>query len=230
VLVVERLSLESLLILFEAQDLAFSSGPSRPEQAVSFSVSSGGCVWVTGPSGRGKSTLLRTIARLIPPVGGYMALDGAPWANVPSVQWRRQVIYLHQKVVLFPGTVKSNLEKPFGLRSRSKQRLDLEQTFSDAVRLLLPEDILGRDALTLSVGEASRVALLRSLAVHPKLLLLDEITAGLDPASRDATIALLQDWVKRVDRGIIGVTHDESVRTLLDGQEIPLGNDRGTSD
>jgi ABC-type iron transport system FetAB ATPase subunit len=89
-------------------------------------------------------------------------------------------------------------------------------------RLFLPEGILERDALVISVGEASRVALVRALLLRPDVLLLDEPTAALDPDSKEAAADLLREWVSSSNRGIVGVTHDESLRRLLPGHEVRL--------
>ncbi len=101
-------------------------------------------------------------------------------------------------------------------------KLDMEEATQYLTRLLLPEEILDRDAMVISVGEASRVALVRALLLNPDILLLDEPTAALDPAGRAAMAQLLSEWVSLPKRGIVGVTHDESVRNLLPGREVLL--------
>lgn len=204
------------------ENLTINSGPGGAVTRVSFSLVNGGVIWIKGPSGSGKTTLLRMLARLTSLGRGQVRLDDAPWEEIPPVEWRNRVAYLHQKSVLFPGTVRDNLTKPFTFRSRSRQNLDLQwadQTFS---RLLLRQDILERDAATLSVGEASRVALVRALMGEPQVLLPDEVTAALDADARDAVVRLIKDWLNNGNRGIVGVSHDEAVMSLLPGEEVLL--------
>ena len=130
---------------------------------------------------------------------------------------------MHQKPVLIEGTVLSNLQRAFGFRGSNTVRPDMRVVAEELSSLLLPEKILDRDALTLSVGEAARVALVRAMLIRPQVLLLDELTAALDSNSRDAVISLLKTWLDSDDRGIIGVTHDEVLKQLLPGEEIMLG-------
>ncbi len=212
-------------LLFEVRDLVFNSRPGSTATRISCALSSGEVLWITGPSGQGKTTLLRTFARLNPPVQGEVFLDGESWRTIPAVLWRSRVLYTHQKAVLFRGSVEDNLKKAFTLRSRTSQRLDIRTAEQQMSRLLLPADILNRDALTLSVGESSSVALVRSLLVNPQVLLLDELTAALDEKSRDAVIDLLQEWLCSGRRAVIGVSHDAEARETMAGEEIVLGGE-----
>ncbi|MBI5248918.1 MAG: ATP-binding cassette domain-containing protein [Desulfomonile tiedjei] len=188
-----------------------------------FQLGPSGTVWITGSSGIGKTTILRTLARLNESSGVEVFLDGVSWARIPSMQWRKRVVYLHQKPVLFRGTVLENLEKAFSFRCRSSERLDLKSVQALLSRLLLDSDVLSEDARLLSVGEGARVALVRSLAVNPQILLLDEITAALDPRTRDEVVSLLKEWLLSGRRGIVGVSHDDYVKQVLTGREIFLG-------
>jgi putative ABC transport system ATP-binding protein len=208
--------------LFALHRLVFPVRGNERSRPVTLFLPDHGVIWIKGRSGEGKTTLLRTIARLVPLLGGDMLLQGVPWQRVPPVDWRTRVTYFHQKPVVFPGTVLSNLQRAFSFRSRYRQSLNVERARDLLATLLLPGDILSRDALTLSVGEASRVALVRGLMTHPQVLLLDEPTAALDPKSGEALAATLGEWVSTGQRGIFAVAHDKEVIQMLPGEEIAL--------
>ena len=213
------------MILFEAKRLRFLVGPAQKPREVNFALESGEMIWISGHSGSGKTTLLRTLARLSPPNGGDLLLQGKRWEDIPARAWRSHVGYVHQKPVLFPGTVESNLTRPFDLYARRSLKPNINQAFDHLTRLLLPKNVLEQDALTLSVGESSRVALVRSLMVNPMVLLLDEPTASLDNKAREAVADLLRDWLASDDRAIVAVSHDENTIRRLYGKEIVLEDD-----
>lgn len=208
--------------LMNVVGLVASSVKGDAPAPLSFRLDPGGVVWITGPSGKGKTTVLRGLARLAESSQGQVFLDGHSWNDVPPIQWRKKVVYIHQKAVLFRGTVLENFKKAFSLRCRSSERLDMELVRGLAARLLLPDDVLDRDAHLLSVGEGARVALVRSLLVNPQVLLIDEITAALDSESRGEVLSLLKEWLASQRRGIVGVSHDDNVKQVLNGQEIRL--------
>jgi len=210
------------LALFELDGLQFNSSPGKVVRKISFVLQRATVVWVKGPSGEGKTTLLKSLARLTSPVGGEMSLDGVSWRYIPATAWRRSVVYLHQKPVLFPGTVRSNILTAFDLKTRAKQAPDMESAKEMLARLMLPVELLEQDALTISVGEACRVALIRALIAKPRVLLLDEPTSALDANAGEVLAALLQEWISTGDRGIVGASHDEALMDRLPGRQIDL--------
>jgi putative ABC transport system ATP-binding protein len=159
---------------------------------------------------------------LVAAVDGEVLLEGVSWNGIRAMEWRTRVSYLHQKSVLFPGTVQANLEKPFVFGIRAGRSPDLRLAEEYLGRLLLAPAILNRDALTLSVGEASRVALVRGLLADPQVLLLDEPSAALDPAANEAMASLLSDWVSGEVRGIVATAHDREIIRRLPGAEIEM--------
>ncbi len=191
-------------------------------RTVSFHLASGETLWIGGRSGAGKSTLLRTLGRLLAPAGGRLLLKGVPWADIPAVTWRIQVTYLHQKPVLFAGSVRENLDRGLSFQSVKRNPTGSRDPAALLCELRLPTDVLDRDALTLSVGESARVALVRSLLISPKVLLLDEITAGLDQTSADAVGDVLDEWLRAGDHAIFGVSHDDRLPTRLPGSALTL--------
>lgn len=181
-------------------------------------------VWLLGRSGIGKTTILRTIARLHETLGVSMKHRGTTYHQIEPRRWRSSMLYVNQKPVMFRGSVRENIFKPFGLRL-NKDRIPENASVVTLLRkLYLSDSVLERDAMTLSVGEAARICLVRALLLSPDILLLDEPTASLDLDSRKAVAKTLNEWLSLTDSGIIGVTHDETLTGMAPGLEIHLGS------
>ncbi len=186
-------------------------------------IHAGQVVWLLGRSGIGKTTVLRTIARLNETPGVSMKHRGTTFQQIEPRRWRSLILYVSQKPILFRGSVRENIFKPFGLRLNKYRIPNIGPVTTLLENLYLPESILERDALTLSVGEAARICLIRSMVLAPEILLLDEPTASLDLDSRKAVAKTLIEWLSITNRGIIGVTHDETLTGIAPGLEIHLG-------
>jgi ABC-type iron transport system FetAB ATPase subunit len=152
------------------------AGPNGPYD---FALQAGECVAVQGPSGAGKSVLLRMLADLDPHEGEVL-LDGQPSASMPAPQWRADVVYQAAEPAWWEACA--------GAHFAPAQRGFVEETMR---ALNLRPALLDTDIDRLSTGERQRLALVRSLAAQPRVLLLDEPTAALDPASTARAEALL---------------------------------------
>ena len=168
---------------------------------------------VIGPSGAGKSSLLRLVNRLDEPTGGTVLLHGRDYRDLDPASLRRSIGMVMQRAYLFPGTVAENLA--FGPRQQGST-----MTGTEIESLLYEVGLAGyafRDALTLSGGEAQRVAITRALANEPEVLLLDEPTSALDEASRGSVEQLLESLIRERHLTCIWVTHSlEQARTMAD--------------
>lgn len=172
---------------------------------VSMDISAGEIVCLLGPSGGGKSSLLRCINRLTEPPAGIVYLGNDDVTQMDVLALRRRVGMVFQKVTLFPGTVAENVRYGVALQDRSLTAADIAHLLALAD---LPDDMAGQDGQTLSVGEAQRVAIARALATAPSALLLDEPSSALDPAaSRRVEDTMLK---LRQELGLtqLWVTHD----------------------
>jgi putative ABC transport system ATP-binding protein len=165
---------------------------------------------VMGPSGSGKSVLMRSLALLDPIDGGEMRFLGEPVATDDVPAYRCRVAYIAQQPGLFAGTVEDNLRLPFTLRAHRQRRFDrgavvpmLEATGRSA-------SFLGKAARDLSGGEAELLNLLRVLQLDPSILLLDEPTSALDAAASAMVEALVSRWARRkpAEAAALWVTHD----------------------
>jgi ABC-type multidrug transport system ATPase subunit len=134
-----------------------------------FEVEAGACVVIQGPSGAGKSVLLRMLADLDPHEGEAL-LDGAAASTMPPSEWRARVVYQAAEPAWWEATPAAHFDDA-----------QLEDARAYLAQLGLRPDILDDDLQHLSTGERQRLALLRSLSRKPRVLLLDEPTAALDP-------------------------------------------------
>jgi putative ABC transport system ATP-binding protein len=187
-------------VLLFAEDLAYDApgdtGPLRVLDGLDLALDAGELVDVGGPSGVGKTTLLRALARLLPGARGTLVFAGAPARDVLPAEWRRHITLLPQKAVMRPGTVRDNLLLPWRLRVRAEERPlhdgDLRRALDDVG---LADVALDRDAAKLSVGQTARVSLLRVMLATPDILLLDEPDANLDDASAEQVRAMTERFV-----------------------------------
>ncbi|MBV8116185.1 MAG: phosphate ABC transporter ATP-binding protein [Silvibacterium sp.] len=182
-------------------------------RGVSFGLTPGEVLGIVGPSGAGKSTLLRLINRLDEPTEGTVLFHGRDYRELPPEALRRSIGMVMQRAYLFPGTIAENIA--FGPRQRG------EAIVPDKIEALLAEVGLdgyaSRDALTLSGGEAQRVAITRALANEPEVLLLDEPTSALDEASRGSVERLFERLIRERHLTCLWVTHSpEQARTMAD--------------
>jgi putative ABC transport system ATP-binding protein len=194
---------------------------------VSFGIAKGEVLAILGPSGAGKSTLLRLLNRLDEPTGGTILFDGRNYRELAPRVLRRRVGMIMQRAYLFPGTVGDNVR--FGPSQHGLSMAD------SAVEELLEQvgmaGYSGRDAATLSGGEAQRVAITRALANSPELLLLDEPTSALDQASKESVEELLESITRQRGLACVWVTHDaaqaarmaDSVLRLEAGRVVDYG-------
>ncbi|RUL84017.1 ABC transporter ATP-binding protein [Tautonia sociabilis] len=174
---------------------------------------------ITGPSGSGKTVLLRAISLLDPVDGGIIHWRGQPVIGDEVPAYRGQVIYLHQRPALLEGSVEENLKEPFRFAIHRARRFDREHVVALLRELGRDESFLEKPSRDLSGGEAQVVALLRAIQLRPTLLLLDEATASLDPATVAAAEDLLSRWLADApsDRALVWVSHDaEQTRRVAD--------------
>ncbi|NVN92682.1 MAG: ATP-binding cassette domain-containing protein [Desulfuromonadales bacterium] len=175
---------------------------------LSCSARSGGITTIVGPSGGGKSTLIRLINRLSDPTAGTVYLDDRDIAALDPLELRSQVAMVLQKPFLFEGTVLTNLQRSFLYRSTALPGPDSTDLLRSLELARLSPTLLERDARTLSLGEQQRVSLARALITTPGVLLLDEPTSALDRPTADHLAATFRDICQARQLTVILVTHD----------------------
>ncbi|MGA7617355.1 MAG: ATP-binding cassette domain-containing protein [Thermoanaerobaculia bacterium] len=178
-----------------------------------FDVLKGEMLAIVGPSGSGKSSLLRLLNRLDEPTGGTVYVNGTDYREIPPRELRREIGMVTQRPFLFPGTVAANLR--FGPAQRGELLGDHE--LADLLTRAGLDGYAERDVANLSGGEQQRVSVARTLANHPLVLLLDEPTSSLDERFKLEIETLIASIVRDQNLTCVLVTHDmRQARRLAD--------------
>ena len=201
-------------VSIEIRGVELSYGATRVLKNVDLSIRPGELFAFLGPSGCGKTTLLRLIAGFAQAQAGQVLLDGRDVAGLPP--WQRDVGLVFQSYALWPHmTVAQNVA--FGLEERRRPRAEIERRVAEALALVGLESFATRRPAQLSGGQQQRVALARTIAIEPKVLLLDEPLSNLDAKMRLSVRRELRALQQRLGLTTIFVTHDqEEANTMCD--------------
>jgi ABC-type Fe3+/spermidine/putrescine transport system ATPase subunit len=209
--------------ILAARDLHKSYGETPALRGVSLSVATGAIVCLLGPSGCGKSTLLRVIAGLEQADSGTVTFEGQPIDRLPV--HARGFGLMFQDYALFPHRdVAGNVA--FGLRMRGQAREQIDARVAAMLDLVGLAGYDRRRVYELSGGERQRVALARSLAPSPRLLMLDEPLGALDRALRERLLDELRVILKRVGVTSLYVTHDQAEAFAIADWLVLMNNGR----
>lgn len=210
---------------------------------VTLSIDQGETVAIIGPSGTGKTTVLRLLSLFYQPHSGTIALDGTDvWtlSRNERLECRRRIGMVFQEANLFDATVRRNVRYGLHIRRPWRDRLadwlsrvrggGLRTDVTEALEVVGLADAETRAANSLSGGEAQRVAFARALAFDPDFLLLDEPTSDLDPRNT-AVIEEAIETARRRGLGVAIATHDmhqaervaDRVAVMVDGRLIEVG-------
>lgn len=196
--------------IVQAHHLCRSAGAVKLLDDVSLTVSAGERIALVGPSGSGKSLLLRALVLLDPIDSGELRWFGEHVQDraIPSV--RSRIIYLQQRPALIEATVEENLRQPYRLATHAHKRFDRSRIVAWLRMLGRSDTFLDKQHSELSGGEAQLTALLRAVQLAPEMLLLDEPTSALDTASSRMVETLVESWLAEAPqlRAALWVTHD----------------------
>jgi len=208
-------------LLVENIHKSFGSTPALG--GVSFEIEKGMIMAVLGPSGCGKSTLLSIIAGLETADEGTVYWDSQPVKNVPT--HKRGFGLMFQDYMLFPHkNVYANVA--FGLEMLQWEKERIDQRVAKILAFVGLPGYGSRDVNTLSGGEQQRIALARSLAPHPRLLMLDEPLSSLDRSLGDRLLHELRDILKQMNQTALYVTHDQEEAFTLADQVVVMNHGR----
>jgi len=192
--------------ILEVKDISFQVDGERILQDINFSIDKGERVTITGPSGGGKSTLLKIIASILTPTKGQIVYKDKDVAEIDPIDYRKEVSYFFQNATLFDQTVRDNLAFPYDIR---EEEFDETRSVTMLERLKLNRSYLDKEVKDLSGGEKQRVALVRNLLYKPEVILLDEVTSSLDAENKDIIYTILDELNEEDKMTILSVTHDE---------------------
>jgi ABC-type iron transport system FetAB ATPase subunit len=183
---------------------------------VDLTLESGELVFVSGPSGSGKSLLLRAVADL-DPHQGEVWLGAEARSAMPASRWRRRVGLLPAESHWWADTVGDHFPLPGEPVAESP--VDGDRLLAD---LGFEPEVRGWSVARLSTGERQRLALARLLAQAPEALLLDEATANLDPGNRERVERVVEGYRVGRDVAVLWVSHDPEQRERLGGRQLGI--------
>lgn len=186
---------------------------------VSFDVMDGEFLGVIGHTGSGKSTLIQHLNGLLRPTSGQILLGGRDiWAEpkkIRDVRFQVGLVFQYPEYQLFEETVYKDIA--FGPANVGKTGAELDRCVRESAKLVgIRDDQLEKSPFELSGGQKRRVALAGVIAMEPKVLVLDEPTAGLDPAGRENLMANIRDYHRNKHTTVVLVSHsmDEIARNV----------------
>lgn len=206
--------------MLDVRDVTVSFDGPPVLDRVSLTVEAGEIVALLGPSGSGKSTLLRVIAGLVSPSDGTVRVNGRDVTSVPTHE--RSVGVVFQDEQLFPHmSVADNVA--FGLRMAGVPKPERRGRVAELVATVGLDGFGDRGVRELSGGEAKRVALARSLAPSPAVLLLDEPLTGLDRELHDELVIEIAAILRQANTTAVWVTHDLSEASAVADRVVRIG-------
>ncbi len=208
--------------VLQVKNLTHTYGIGTPFQRsavedVSFDVNKGEFLGIIGHTGSGKSTLIQHLNGLLKPTSGQILLNGKDiWAEpkkIRTIRFQVGLVFQYPEYQLFEETVYKDIS--FGPANMGKTGEELDRCVREAARLAgIRDDQLEKSPFELSGGQKRRAALAGVLAMEPQILILDEPTAGLDPAGRENLMANIRDYHRNKGTTILLVSHsmDEIAR------------------
>lgn len=213
------------MAILETQELTYTYSVGTPFEKtavdhVDLAIEEGEIIGVMGHTGSGKSTLIQHFNGLLKPTSGKILLDGKDiWedkAKIRNVRFQVGLVFQYPEYQIFEETVYKDIAfgpKNMGLDDSEIKRRVLETAYD----IGLSEELMERSPFELSGGQKRRVAIAGVMAMQPKVLILDEPTAGLDPAGRDKILEHIKSYHKRTKTTVLIVSHSmEDIASFAD--------------
>ncbi|MBR3282654.1 MAG: energy-coupling factor transporter ATPase [Ruminococcus sp.] len=211
--------------ILETQELTYTYSPGTPFEKtavdhVSLKIEAGEMIGVMGHTGSGKSTLIQHFNGLLRPTSGKILLDGKDiWADkkkIRDVRFQVGLVFQYPEYQIFEETVFKDIA--FGPKNMGLDETEIKRRVLETANDIgLSEELMERSPFELSGGQKRRVAIAGVMAMEPKVLILDEPTAGLDPAGRDKILSHIKAYHKRTGNTTLIVSHSmEYIATFAD--------------
>ena len=201
--------------LLEVKDLTYTYGQGTPfvthaVNGVSFSVENGEIIGLIGHTGSGKSTIVQMLNGLIEPESGLVLFDGknirTDFKKIKDVRFNIGLVFQYPEYQLFEETVEKDIS--YGPSNMGLSSDEIADRVKYAAKLVgLTDEMLKKSPFDLSGGEKRRVAIAGIIAMRPKVLILDEPTAGLDPKGRDMILSRIKEYRDETGAAVIIVSH-----------------------
>lgn len=201
--------------IIETEDLSFVYGQGTPfekkaNDKLNIQIKEGEFVGIIGHTGSGKSTLVQMLNGLIKPTSGTVKLNGQDiWAapkEIRKVRFKVGLVFQYPEYQLFEETVEKDIS--FGPGNMGLSEEQIKERVRSAARFAgLKDELLSKSPFDLSGGEKRRAAIAGVIAMDPDVLILDEPTAGLDPAGRDVLLAQIRQYHKERKNTVLLVSH-----------------------
>jgi ATP-binding cassette subfamily C protein len=225
--------------VIELANVSFAYGKRPVLKGISLSIPVGKILALTGPSGSGKSTLVDLILGLQQPASGRITLDDTPLDKIDLIKWRTQIGYVPQELTLFHDTVFNNvtLGDPAFSEEDAREALRAADalSFVEALQGGLHQ-IVGERGLAVSGGQRQRIAIARALVHRPRLLILDEATTSLDPATEQTICENIRKLARERQLTVLTISHQPTwhgmadiVATIREGRIVALSSPEAES-
>jgi energy-coupling factor transport system ATP-binding protein len=213
------------LAILKTENLTYVYSEGSPFQKtavdhVNLEIEEGEIIGVMGHTGSGKSTLIQHFNGLLKPTSGKIFLDGEDiWADkskIRDVRFKVGLVFQYPEYQIFEETVFKDIA--FGPKNMGLDEEEIKRrVYETAADIGLSEDLLERSPFELSGGQKRRVAIAGVMAMQPRVLILDEPTAGLDPAGRNKILGLIKKYHERTKNTILVVSHSmEDIASFAD--------------
>ena len=204
------------MAIIETQNLTYVYGEGTPFKKVAvdnvnLKIAEGELVGVIGHTGSGKSTLIQHFNALLKPTDGKIFIDGEQinWDDKKSlrvIRFKVGLVFQYPEYQLFEDTVYKDIS--FGPKNMGLSEEEIDRRGRDTARLVgIDENMLMKSPFDLSGGQKRRVAIAGVMAMEPKVLILDEPTAGLDPKGRETILSMIREYHKEKKNTVMLVSH-----------------------
>ena len=221
---------ENLTGAIEVQQVSVTYGEKYSLKDVSFKVEPGAKIAIIGPTAAGKSQLLYLLTGLIAPGSGKVLYDGNPIEAYQSEAFHRQVGFVFQDSIMFNMSIRENIAFSDIVTDESLEKSIVTAELKDFIAAM-PQGLntkVSERGLSLSGGQKQRIMLARALALNPKILLLDDFTARVDPQTEQKILANITEnypglTLISVTQKIAAVAHYEQIILLMQGELLAAG-------